>query len=57
MINSPIQIKNMAEDRLTTLYNWSEEMAEAGEAVKDKVSMKIYSIVVVLLFCQPSLSI
>lgn len=47
----------MAEDRLTTLYNWSEEMAEAGEAVKDKVSMKIYSIVVVLLFCQPSLSI
>lgn len=30
----------MAEDRLTTLYNWSEEMTKAGEAVKDKVSVQ-----------------
>lgn len=29
--------ENMKEDRLTTLYNLSVDMAKAGEAVKEQV--------------------
>lgn len=35
----------MAEDRLTILYNWSEEMTKAGEAVKEKVSIYLFGVV------------
>lgn len=31
----------MTDDRLTTLYNLSEEMTKAGDAVKERVSTEM----------------
>lgn len=30
----------MAEDRLTLLYNWSDDMTKAGDKVAEKVSLR-----------------